>query len=197
VLLFSILIFQACVKEPEHSTQIEGFVFDEGDGSPIPNSTVKLLMNDGGGLNNLKVAMETTTDKAGSYSFSFDPHIGPTYYVSATKDKYRQREGTYSVHTRHKNIICPKLNSTGVIKLHVKNVSPTYGYEYISITPMDLSEISNSLHGPDVDTIFFLSAHGKKINDITYRVKKNGEIKPSTLQVFVNPNDTTSAEILY
>jgi hypothetical protein len=197
VLFFVILIFESCIKEPEHSTQIEGVVFDEGDGSPIPNATVKLLMNDGGGLNNLKVAMETTTDKAGSYSFSFDPHIGHTYYVSATKDKYMQRQDTYSVHTRHRNIICPKLNSTGIIKLHVKNVSPTYGHEYISISALIQTEILNDFYGPNVDTILFLTAHGKKSNDLPYWIHKNSVEKTGILKVFANADDTTSAEILY
>lgn len=197
LLLTIMLGFNSCVKRWFGFTTVEGIVTDEGDGSAIADARVSLLMNNGGGLNSLVKVAEVYTNSQGEYKLDFDARIGPTYYIEVDKEKYLKRDGLYSVDTKEKNRINPQMNSTGILKLHIRNISPFDDQDYLSIAPWNLSEISDAFYGQSVDTIINITVYGNTLNIIPIWIEKNNIKNGTSFSVFCSAFDTTSYELNY
>ena len=183
---------------------VNGTVLDKTTNSGIPNATVYLLGNEGGGTwggggTASFLLDQTTSDAAGNFDFSFDYNNDYGYYCSAVAAQYFNYNEEIPVGdaTFGANNVELELQPISYLELHIKNVNPFNNYDELTLS-YTYNGSYPELIGNEVDTtICCFQLLGNESNRVVWYVEKNGE-GTSYFEYVVTPAfDTTYYEILY
>jgi hypothetical protein len=191
ILLVPLLIGSTCCKKEEPSnpyplgeyTIIKGKVLEFGTHKPIPNAQVLIM-----GFSQKEIwgpttsrPMDTVFSKAdGSYEAKFKHEEADDFQCHVKVHNYydgRDSGNPFIWRGRENNIDCI-LDPFAWIQIHVKNVNPVNGINYISfIGGKGWGNDGISFDGRDIDTIVTHRVAGNQIIGIYGRIEKTGQNK--------------------
>ncbi|MBK7036638.1 MAG: hypothetical protein IPH42_09915 [Bacteroidetes bacterium] len=161
-LSFIVLLLFTC--KPEHIESdlekgiITGMVVDYTTNTGVPNATVFLLGNDGGGTwvgggTPSFFIDQTTADANGNFTFQIEYNEEIGYLCSAVADLYFDYNDEFSVERYSSGVVNVevKLNPIGYVNLHVKSVNI-----YESSDNINIIHTSYIFYG-NIDTSYIIS----------------------------------------
>ena len=203
-LSFIVLLLFTC--KPEHIESdlekgiITGMVVDYTTNTGVPNATVFLLGNDGGGTwvgggTPSFFIDQTTADANGNFSFQIEYNEEIGYLCSAVADLYFDYNDEFSVERYSSGVVNVevKLNPIGYVNLHVKSVNIYESSDNINIQSGSI----DPLYG-NIDTSFILSVPGNDFYHIVWFHYVDGINNGSeSADIYCPSFDTTYFELLY
>ncbi|MBP8917993.1 MAG: carboxypeptidase regulatory-like domain-containing protein [Chitinophagales bacterium] len=203
-LSFIVLLLFTC--KPEHIESdlekgiITGMVVDYTTNTGVPNATVFLLGNDGGGTwvgggTPSFFIDQTTADANGNFTFQIEYNEEIGYLCSAVADLYFDYNDEFSVERYSSGVVNVevKLNPIGYVNLHVKSVNIYESSDNINIQSGSI----DPLYG-NIDTSFILSVPGNDFYHIVWFHYVDGINNGSeSADIYCPSFDTTYFELLY
>ena len=201
---FVVLLLSTC--KPEHIVSdlekgiITGSAVDYTTNAGVPNATVFLLGNDGGGTwvgggTPSFFIDQTTTDENGNFTFQIEYNEEIGYLCSAVADLYFDYNDEFSVERYSSGVVNVevKLNPIGYVNLHVKSVNIYESSDNINIQSGSI----DPLYG-NIDTSFILSVPGNDFYHIVWFHYVDGINNGSeSADIYCPSFDTTYFELLY
>ncbi len=166
----------------------------------MPNATVFLLGNDGGGTwvgggTPSFFIDQTTADANGNFTFQIEYNEEIGYLCSAVADLYFDYNDEFSVERYSSGVVNVevKLNPIGYVNLHVKSVNIYESSDNINIQSGSI----DPLYG-NIDTSFILSVPGNDFYHIVWFHYVDGINNGSeSADIYCPSFDTTYFELLY
>ncbi len=202
---FLILFFMvSCKPEPPTSDLqngiVNGIVLDKTTNSGIPNATVYLLGNEGGGTwggggTPSFILDQTTTNASGKFSFNFDFDDSYGYYCSAEAALYFNYNDEFPVNNNISggNNVEVELQPIGYLKLNITSINFYEPSDHIDVQSGNI----DPLYG-NVDTSFLLSVEGNNNYHVVWFIYIAGINEGSeSIDIYCPSFDTTYYDLFY
>jgi hypothetical protein len=204
-LLLIIISIWSCEKKPDELT-FSGKVKDQFSGVPVSNVNVKLqaqVLQDNIFSSAYQTIASAITDQQGEFQIVYEKNIYDEFRLLLTKDGYFYE--IINLGTTLENNQTYSISSKGFIKLHIKNINPTNGDEYISIAwivPNDAYFYCSTIfpfssNNNDVDTSFVIDVNAYASYVLIANWKHDTSISTFTDTIIPLYNDTTYYDLLY
>jgi hypothetical protein len=180
---------------------VNGTVLDKTTNSGIPNATVYLLGNEGGGTwggggTASFLLDQTTSDAAGNFDFSFDYNNDYGYYCSAIAPQYFNFNEEIPVGdaTFGANNVEVALQPIAYLQVHVKSINEYGPSDFISIQ----SVYDDPYYGSEVDRNIMLSVNGNSNYHLVWFIYIDGINDGSeSIDIYCPSFDTTYYDLFY
>ena len=201
---FVVLLLSTC--KPEHIVSdlekgiITGSAVDYTTNAGVPNATVFLLGNDGGGTwvgggTPSFFIDQTTADANGNFAFQVEYNEEIGYLCSAISDLYFDYNDEFSVDKYSSGVVNVevKLRPKAWLSLTIKSVNDYESFDYIGIN----STPSYIFYG-EVDTSQIISVWGNDLYNLVWFIYEDGINNGSeSADIYCPSFDTTYFELLY
>lgn len=204
VLLIIISIW-SCEKKPEDIT-FTGVVKDQFSGTPVSDVNVKLqaqVLQDNVFSTAYQTIASAVTNQQGEFQIIYEKNIYDEFRLLLTKEGYFYK--IINLGTTLENNHTYSISGKGYIKLHIKNINPTNGDEYISIAwivPNDAYFYCSTIfpyssNNNNVDTSFVIDVSAYASYVLIANWKHDTSVSTFTDTIIPLLTDTTYYDLLY
>lgn len=204
VLLIIISIW-SCEKKPEDII-FTGVVKDQFSGTPVSDVNVKLqaqVLQDNVFSTAYQTIASAVTDQQGEFQIIYEKNIYDEFRLLLTKEGYFYK--IINLGTTLENNHTYSISGKGYIKLHIKNINPTNGDEYISIAwivPNDAYFYCSTIfpyssNNNNVDTSFVIDVSAYASYVLIANWKHDTSVSTFTDTIIPLLTDTTYYDLLY
>ncbi|HOB26716.1 MAG TPA: carboxypeptidase-like regulatory domain-containing protein [Bacteroidales bacterium] len=200
-----IISIWSCEKKPEDIT-FTGVVKDQFSGTPVSDVNVKLqaqVLQDNVFSTAYQTIASATTNQQGEFQIIYEKNIYDEFRLLLTKEGYFYK--IINLGTTLENNHTYSISGKGYIKLHIKNINPTNGDEYISIAwivPNDAYFYCSTIfpyssNNNNVDTSFVIDVSAYASYVLIANWKHDTSISTFTDTIIPLFIDTTYYDLLY
>jgi 5-hydroxyisourate hydrolase-like protein (transthyretin family) len=204
VLLIIISIW-SCEKKPEDII-FTGVVKDQFSGTPVSDVNVKLqaqVLQDNVFSTAYQTIASAVTNQQGEFQIIYEKNIYDEFRLLLTKEGYFYK--IINLGTTLENNHTYSISGKGYIKLHIKNINPTNGDEYISIAwivPNDAYFYCSTIfpyssNNNNVDTSFVIDVSAYASYVLIANWKHDTSVSTFTDTIIPLLTDTTYYDLLY
>lgn len=200
-----IISIWSCEKKPEDIT-FTGVVKDQFSGTPVSDVNVKLqaqVLQDNVFSTAYQTIASAVTDQQGEFQIIYEKNIYDEFRLLLTKEGYFYK--IINLGTTLENNHTYSISGKGYIKLHIKNINPTNGDEYISIAwivPNDAYFYCSTIfpyssYNNNVDTSFVIDVNAYASYVLIANWKHDTSVSTFTDTIIPLLTDTTYYDLLY
>jgi len=200
-----IISIWSCEKKPEDIT-FTGVVKDQFSGTPVSDVNVKLqaqVLQDNVFSTAYQTIASATTNQQGEFQIIYEKNIYDEFRLLLTKEGYFYK--IINLGTTLENNHTYSISGKGYIKLHIKNINPTNGDEYISIAwivPNDAYFYCSTIfpyssNNNNVDTSFVIDVSAYASYVLIANWKHDTSVSTFTDTIIPLLTDTTYYDLLY
>ena len=200
-----IISIWSCEKKPEDIT-FTGVVKDQFSGTPVSDVNVKLqaqVLQDNVFSTAYQTIASAVTNQQGEFQIIYEKNIYDEFRLLLTKEGYFYK--IINLGTTLENNHTYSISGKGYIKLHIKNINPTNGDEYISIgwiVPNDAYFYCSTIfpyssNNNNVDTSFVIDVNAYASYVLIANWKHDTSVSTFTDTIIPLLTDTTYYDLLY
>ncbi|HOK21627.1 MAG TPA: hypothetical protein PLO66_02915 [Bacteroidales bacterium] len=200
-----IISIWSCEKKPEDIT-FTGVVKDQFSGTPVSDVNVKLqaqVLQDNVFSTAYQTIASAVTNQQGEFQIIYEKNIYDEFRLLLTKEGYFYK--IINLGTTLENNHTYSISGKGYIKLHIKNINPTNGDEYISIAwivPNDAYFYCSTIfpyssNNNNVDTSFVIDVSAYASYVLIANWKHDTSVSTFTDTIIPLLTDTTYYDLLY
>lgn len=200
-----IISIWSCEKKPEDIT-FTGVVKDQFSGTPVSDVNVKLqaqVLQDNVFSTAYQTIASAVTNQQGEFQIIYEKNIYDEFRLLLTKEGYFYK--IINLGTTLENNHTYSISGKGYIKLHIKNINPTNGDEYISIAwivPNDAYFYCSTIfpyssYNNNVDTSFVIDVSAYASYVLIANWKHDTSVSTFTDTIIPLLTDTTYYDLLY